>query len=195
MLTSYVIILSIYMLHLNNIKNNFKAQVSRLAQDGFHKIFNQIDQLGIKNSVDRMGLDKFINQCAYLAAGSGVVTGVGGALTTAIGIPIDMLNLITQQFRITLAIHYRYRGAYVISFEEFIKIVAASLSVEAGIAMTKTVMEGIAEKLLVKIGSKTAGRLIPIAGAVIGGGANYLYIKRMAEAVKDLQPGTLPVKG
>jgi hypothetical protein len=60
--------------------------------------------------------------------------------------------------------------------------------VEAGVAMTKTMMEGIAEKLLVGFGVRTAERLIPVVGAVIGGTANYLFVKRMAEKVKELYP-------
>lgn len=53
--------------------------------------------------------------------------------------------------------------------------------------MTKTVMENIAEKLLLAFGVRTAERMIPVIGAVVGGTANYLMIKRMAEQVKEMQ--------
>jgi hypothetical protein len=75
-------------------------------------------------------------------------------------------------------------------------LVATSLKVEAGIAITKTMMEGIAEKLLMVLGTRTAERLVPVVGAVIGGTANYLFIKRMSASIKKLQnePVVIEVK-
>jgi len=166
---------------------DLKLQAHKLAQAGFKQIFEHINQLNIKKGVDKMGLDKFIEQCAWLAAGSGVVSGSGGMLTLAAGIPFDFANLLTQQFRVTMAIMYHNRGTCQISFEEFISLVAASLKVEAGVAISKTVMEGIAEKMLLMLGTRTAERLVPIVGGVIGGGTNYVFIKRMAKSVKAMQ--------
>jgi hypothetical protein len=48
-------------------------------------------------------------------------------------------------------------------------------------------MESVAEKLLLMLGTRTAERLVPVVGAVIGGGTNYLFIKRMAKMVKEMQ--------
>ena len=73
-----------------------------------------------------------------------------------------------------------------IDFNEFMRLVATSLRVEAGVAVTKTMMEGIAEKMLMLIGTRTAERLVPVVGAVIGGTTNYLFIKRMATSVKKM---------
>ncbi|MCC8408645.1 EcsC family protein [Mucilaginibacter sp. UR6-1] len=168
------------------ITAGLKHQADTLAQRGFRQIFDRIDQFNIKKGVDKLGLEGFINQCAYLAAGTGVLSGTGGVLTMALGIPFDVVNLITQQFRITMAINYYKKGTYKISFDEFMKIVAASLKVEASIALTKNVLEAVAEKLMLKLGARAAQRLVPVVGAVIGGTANYLFIKRMAESVKDL---------
>jgi hypothetical protein len=168
------------------IRSDIKGGLKNLTEDGFRKIFEQIDQLGIKKGVDKMGIEKFINQCAYLAAGSGVIAGSGGLITMAIGMPLDLINLITQQFRVTLAINYHNRGTTKIDFHEFIAIVAKSLKVDAGVTLTKTMMEGIAEKLMINLGSKTAERLVPVVGAAIGGTANYLFIKRMARSVKEM---------
>lgn len=179
---------------LSKLKAGFKDSVDRLSKGGFEKIFGQIDQLSIKRGVDHMGIDKFINQCALLAAGSGVVTGAGGISTMLIGVPLDMINLITQQFRVTLAINYYNRGDYRISFDEFIKIIATSLKVDTGVTVTKTIMEEVAEKLLVNIGSKTAERLVPVVGAIIGGSANYLFIKRMAASVKEMHAVVIEIK-
>lgn len=170
---------------LTNIKSNVRHSFNNLSKGGFQKIFNQIDQLGIKKGVDQLGIDKFINQCAYLAAGSGVITGAGGLTTMLVGVPIDMINLITQQFRVTLAVSYYRTGKYELRFDDFFKVVAGSMKVDAGIALSKNVMEEVAEKLLLNIGSKTAERLVPVVGAVIGGTANYFFIKRIAASLKD----------
>jgi len=170
-----------------------KIQASRLSDKGFKQIFDRIDQLSIKKGVDKMGLDKFIEQCAYLAAGSGVISGTGGMLTMVIGVPVDFINLITQQFRVTMAVMYYTRGSYHVDFEEFMHFIATSLKVEAGVTLTKSMLEGVAEKLLLLFGTRTAERLVPVVGAVIGGTANYLFIKRMAESVKKLQNFVTPV--
>ncbi|GAB2701992.1 hypothetical protein GCM10027037_29350 [Mucilaginibacter koreensis] len=175
-------------INLKPVKNKFKDKFNELAKGGFEQIFKRIDQLGIKKGVDQLGLDKFINQCALLAAGSGLLTGTGGVATMAVGVPLDMINLITQQFRVTMAVSYYHTGAYKVSFEDFFKIVASSLKVDAGMTVSKKVMEEVAEKLMVNIGSKTAERLVPVVGAVIGGSANYLFIKRVGESVKGMYP-------
>jgi len=184
-LQSIMSLLPIRKFDLKKTRQNVKETLKKLSNDGFEKIFNQIDQLGIKKGVDQMGIDKFINQCALLAAGSGVITGAGGLTTMLIGVPLDMVNLITQQFRVTMAISYHNTGSYKLNFDDFFKIVAASLKVDAGMAISKNMMEEVAEKLLVNIGSKTAERLIPVVGAVIGGSANYLFIKRVATQLRN----------
>jgi len=175
------------LINFKKIGTDIKQQATALSEEGFEKIFNHIDQLNIKKGVDRLGVDKFIDQCAYLAAGSGVISGSGGLFTAIIGIPIDFMNLLTQQFRVTMAIMYHERGTYQIGFNEFMSLIAASLKVEAGVAVTKTMMEGVAEKLLLLFGTRTAERLVPVIGAAIGGTTNYLFIKRMAKQVKRMQ--------
>src|SRR5471030_1630962 len=107
-----------------NIRDNAKLYIENLSHDGFHKIFSHIDQLNIKKGVDKLGLDKFIEQCAYLAAGSGVISGSGGMFTIIVGIPFDFINLITQQFRVTMAVMYYHRGSYRMGFEEFMSFIA-----------------------------------------------------------------------
>lgn len=164
-----------------------------LQQDTFKKIFTHIDQLGVRQGVDKLGLDKFIEQCARMAATTGVISGGGGAVTMAIGIPFDMLNMIVQQFRVTLGIIYYNRGSYNIGFDEFVSILAGIFQVEAGVAITKTIMERVTERMMLRMGTRTAGRLIPVVGALIGGTANYLFIKRVAELVIRMQPKYQPI--
>jgi hypothetical protein len=175
------------------IRSDIKLHAQKLSHEGFKQVFEHIDQLNIKKGVDKKGLDKFIEQCAYLAAGSGIVSGSGGMFTLIVGIPLDFANLITQQFRVTMAIMYYNRGNFQMGFEEFMSLVATSLKVEAGVAMTKTIMEGVAEKMLMILGTRTAERMVPVVGAVIGGTANYIFIKRMAKSVKEMHRETVVI--
>jgi hypothetical protein len=78
-------------------------------------------------------------------------------------------------------------------FQEFMSMVATSLKVETGVALSKTMMEAVAEKLLMILGTRTAERLVPVVGAVIGGTANYLFIKRMAASVRKMELVQQPV--
>ena len=82
-----------------------------------------------------------------------------------VGVPLDFINLITQQFRVTMAIMYYHRGSYQVGFDEFMKLIATSLKIDAGVTITKTMMEGIAEKLLLILGTRTAERMVPVVGA------------------------------
>jgi hypothetical protein len=173
--------------NLQKMRDDLKESLKNLAKGGFRNIFNHIDQLAIKKGVDEMGIDKFINQCALLAAGSGAIAGVGGIGTMLVGIPLDMANLIAQQFRVTLAIEYHNTGRYKFNFIDLFKLVATSLKVDAGVTITKNIMEEVAEKLLINLGSKTAERMVPVVGAVIGGTANYLFIKRIADRLQKAQ--------
>jgi len=178
---------------LDKFRSNIRIKLEDLSLDTFKGIFTHIDQLGVKQGVDKLGLDKFVERCARIAATTGAISGGGGALTMAIGIPVDLLNMITQQFRVTLGVIYYHRGSYTMSFDEFVSILAAVFQVEAGVTITKTIMERIAERMMVRLGSKAAGRLIPVVGAVIGGTTNYMFIKRVAESVKKLQRNYEPL--
>lgn len=179
---------SIRRVNFKKVKSDVRQGFKNLAEGGFKQIFNQIDQLNIKKGVDSMGIDKFINQCALLAAGSGVITGFGGIGTMLIGTPLDVINLITQQFRVTLAISYHNTGTYKISFEDFFKIVAKSVKADTKLAISKNVMEEVAERILLSLGSKASRRLVPIVGGLIGGTINYLFIKGVAN---ELRPKSL----
>lgn len=171
-------------INLKRVKGRFNTGAHQFTANSFRQIFDRIDQLGIKKGVDQLGLDKFINQCAFFAAGSGVVTGVGGVSTMAIGIPLDMMNVIAQQFRVSLAITYSRTGNYDMRFDEFFAMLTDSMKGNTGIAVTKKAMEEVAEKLMINMGVKTTSRLVPVVGAVIGGSANYLFIKRVAASLK-----------
>lgn len=158
----------------------------RLSEIGFKRVFDSINQYGIKKGVDEMGIDAYIEHCARLAAGTGAITGLGGPITFIIGIPADMLNNLTQQFRVTLGVIYHRRGVYNIAFDEFMSIVAISIGVEAGLLMTRAVLENIAERVLLRMGARAGGRLIPLVGALVGSATNYFFIKSIGKSVKRL---------
>lgn len=172
-------------INFKKVKKDVKEGFNSLASGGFKQIFSRIDQVNIKKGVDTIGIDKFVNQCAFMAAGSGLITGVGGVGTMLIGTPIDMVNIITQQFRVTLAISYYHTGKYRISFEDFFKIVASSVKADTKLILSKNIMEEVAEKILMNLGAKASRRLVPVVGGVIGGTVNYLFIKNLAKELME----------
>jgi hypothetical protein len=170
------------------IKQTIHKRANLLATYAFRRIFDRVDKVAVKRGVDEMGLSAFIKHCARLAATTGVVSGFGGVATMVVGVPADILNCLTQQFRVTLAVIYAKTGDYEITFEDFMAIVAISIGVEAGAMITKSVLTGIAERLLVRLSERTAARVIPILGAAIGGTTNYLFIKGIGATLKRAVP-------
>lgn len=158
----------------------------RLALFGFRKVFDSINQHGIQKGVDRMGIDGFIEHCARLAASTGAVTGMGGAVTMIVGIPADLFNTLAQQFRVTMGVIYARRGGYTVTFEELMSVVGVSIGLEAGLLLTREIFEKMAEKLLLRMGARAGGRLVPVVGAVVGGAANYVFIKSVGASVKKI---------
>jgi hypothetical protein len=166
----------------------YKAAINKranlLASYAFRKVFDRVDREAVKKGVDDRGLNGFVRHCARLAATTGVVSGAGGAATLVVGLPADVLNTLTQQFRVTLAVIYSKTGEYELGFEDFMAIVAVSIGVEAGVMITKVTLTRIAEKLLARMGERAAGRLVPVLGAAIGGTTNYIFIKSIAASVR-----------
>ena len=178
---------------INTALTGIVNTIEGVQQDAFKRIFTHVDQLGIKQGVDSLGIDRYIEQCARFSATTGALAGGGGALTMVIGIPFDLMNMITQQIRVTLGVIYHTRGTYQISFDEFLTIMAQAMQIEAGITITKAILERASQRILTRMGSKTASRLIPIVGAFIGGATNYLFIKRMAESVMKMHSSREPL--
>ena len=159
-------------------------RASLLATYAFRKIFDRVDKDAVKKGVDERGLNGFVRHCARLAATTGFVSGAGGAATLLVGLPADVLNNLTQQFRVTLAVIYAKTGKYELGFEDFMTVVAVSIGVEAGVIITKAALVRVAEKLVARLGERTAGRLVPVLGAAIGGTTNYIFIKGIAASVR-----------
>jgi hypothetical protein len=168
------------------IQKTIHKRANLLATHAFRRIFNRVDKAAVKRGVDEMGLNGFIKHCARLAAATGFVSGIGGVATMVVGVPADMLNCLTQQFRVTVAVIYAKTGEYEVSFEEFMAIVAVSIGVEAGVIITRSVLVRVAERLLVQLSERTAARIVPILGAAIGGTTNYLFIKGIGASLKHI---------
>jgi hypothetical protein len=161
------------------------SKVNILAQS-FQKIFESINQFEIKKKVDKMGIDGFINQCAVLAATTGVASGFGGFATMIVGVPFDVINNVLQQFRVTLGVIYYKKGVYKVSFAELMKIVGVSIGIEVGATLTKSVMINLANKILVRLSASVAGKAVPFLGAAIGGSVNYGFVKAIGATVKRI---------
>ncbi len=152
--------------------------------DGFQilkQIHGRIDQLSVKKGVDEMGIDRFVSQCAWLAAGSGVLTGLGGGMVAIVGMPLDTLNLLAQQFRVTIAVKYHRTGNCACKTEDIISVLSASVNGDIGLALGKHQLDDLSKKLLIRMGFSGSKRFMPIVGAVVGGSANYLFIRKSAE--------------
>lgn len=165
--------------------------LDKLADKGFKRVFDSIDKNAVKKEVDEKGLEKFISHCAVRAGGTGAVSGLGGPITMMVGVPVDIINNIYQQFRVTLAVIYSKGGSHEIEFDEFMRIVRVSLGVEVGMIMTRSIMVNIAERVFLLIRGRITRRLLPIIGAVVGASTNYMFIKRIGDSVKKIELSTL----
>jgi hypothetical protein len=157
-----------------------------MATYAFRRVFDRVDKVAVRRGVDEMGLNGFIKHCARLAGTTGFLSGMGGVATLVVGMPADILNCLTQQFRVTHAVIYAKTGDCEVSFEDFMAIVAISIGVEAGVMITKSVLTGIAERLLLRMSERTAARFVPILGAAIGGTTNYFFIKGIGASLKHI---------
>jgi hypothetical protein len=173
---------------------NEGAKVSEFGHDAITRTLEwahgNLDEMKIKEQVDKKGINSYINYCAGLAATTGAVAGVGGAATLVLGIPADVANTIAQQFRVTLAVIYHRTGNYSVSFEEFMKIVAVSLGVEIGaqgvLFGVNYIVKQVAAELAKRLTARTVGRIIPLVGGVVGGGINFAFIKALGKTLLGL---------
>jgi hypothetical protein len=169
---------------MHMIRQNIGNRANLLATYAFRRVFDRVDKAAVKKGVDEMGLDAFIKRCARLAATTGIVSGIGGIATMVVGVPADVLNNLTQQFRVTLAVIYAKTGDYEVSFEDLMAIVAISVGAEAGVMITRSALVRIAERLMIRMSERTAARVVPLLGAAIGGATNYFFIKGIGASLK-----------
>ena len=147
--------------------------------------YKNLDDLKLKEQVDKKGIDGYITYCARLAATSGAASGLGGAVTLALGVPADLANTIAQQYRVTLAVIYHRTGQYSVPFENFIPIVAMSLGLGVHVGVNY-IAKQVAAEIAKRLTARTAGRIIPVVGAVVGAGINFAFIKAVGKTLLAL---------
>jgi hypothetical protein len=157
--------------------------INHQLMHAFHQVFEHLNTEGVKKGVDDKGLDPFIKECAQLAAMTGVASGLGGPFTIA-AVPVDILNNIIQQFRVTMAVLYHRKGVYKPSFEEFMKIVGMSLGIEVGMAISAATLAAIAAAILARLSPSLITKPLPLVSSAVGGTVNYWFIRGIAKGVK-----------
>ena len=158
---------------------------TQFVMEKLQEVFENMDKYKVKDGVDSMGIKKYIKHCANLAAATGVATGAFGPISL-IGMPIDIINNIVQQFRVTLAVIYEKTGQYKVSWEYFAKIVGVSVGVEVGATVGKVVLLQIAKAIMMRLAAGGFGRLIPIVGGGVVGGVNYAFIRSIGAALMKM---------
>ena len=164
-----------------------KKEILNQIESSFKFIHENLDGFSISKHVEKKGIDNYINYCAGLAATTGVITGFGGGITLLLGLPADIANTISQQFRVTLAVIYNKTGRYKIKFSEFMKIVGLSIGIEVGFHSLQVLTIKIAQEIAKKIASRGFGRVIPILGGVVGGSMNFVFIKSIGTALQVME--------
>ena len=140
----------------------------------------------IKEAVDKKGIHKFIQECSLAAGATGAVAGLGGPITMVVGVPMNIINTVVQQFRVTMGVIYFKRGVVTPAFDDFMKIVGLSVGIEVGVTAGTNLLLAIAGQILARLGANAAGMVVPIFGAAIGGGANYLFIRAIGKTLLNL---------
>lgn len=164
-------------------------QIQKLGNQVFQEVYNNLNAEAIRDSVDARGIDAFIENAARISAASGAVYIIPGL--SLFGIPADIVNTVTQQFRVTLAVIYSKTGKYNPGFASFMAIVAISLGVEVGlnvgVTIAKPVLISCARAILLRLSVKALP--LPIIGGAIAAGANYTFIKTIGHTLKTLNMG------
>lgn len=157
-------------------------------------------------------IEKLMNKYAKLAAGycaaSGASSGFGGIFTTVALTGVDIANMAAQLYRLNqkLAILSGFDPQNIIHQEkaQIIYLKALGFDAAARAAISTQVVKAAAEnvtkkgpssnaairlimeaaKLLgLKMSKNQAAKLIPVAGAILGGGLNYIFAKNAAKSM------------
>lgn len=165
-------------------------QLYKQIENALKFAHKNLDGFAIKKKVDHMGIDNYINRCAFFAGSTGAAVGslgLFGGPIFIVGVPTDIANMIAQQLRVTLAVIYHRTGNFSVEFSEFMRICALSLGLKVGFRgvalITQQVSIAIARQLL----AKGLGRMIPVVGGVINGGGNYVFVKSVGSSLLALE--------
>ncbi|MHC5931938.1 hypothetical protein, partial [Nostoc sp.] len=112
--------------------------------------------------------------------------GAGGVITLLFGIPLNIANTVTQEFRVAWAIIYDKTGNISPSFEQTLKIVGLSVGVEIGYMGIQYLAIQIAQEIIRRLVVGSLGSWIPVIGSVTGFGLNYGFIKAIGTTLLHL---------
>jgi hypothetical protein len=149
-------------------------------------VFDRLDRIDVKAAVDEHGLDSFIEDSARAAAVGGAIAGFGGASTFVVGFTVDTLNLVAQHVRVTMAVVYARTGHQPRRPVELLHVLGLSLDERLPETLgLQSLAATVASAMASRLGKKLIGKVIPVAGAAIGGVANYRYIKSVARTLQE----------
>lgn len=155
-------------------------------------IYETVEFDAIKRDVDAKGIDKVISDAALMAGSAGAVGGLGGGVTAALGIPAVLAVTVAMQFRVTVAVIYHKTGEIKVDFDRFIKIVAVSLGVDVGVGIAAGLVTAVAGQILVRLGARGVGIVVPLFGALIGGATSYAFITTVASTLMGMDMSDPP---
>lgn len=163
--------------------------------------------LGKKGTLDQQ-VNSLINWQISKAATSGFLTGVGGFAILPFSLPANIASVIYIQIRMICAI--AYMGGHDLQSERVKTMVMASMigngakeflkdiGISAGEKMINKMMmqssprivasinEKLGTKFFVKTGSKGLGKLVPLAGGIIGGAFDAASTRIVGKVAKKI---------
>jgi hypothetical protein len=166
-----------------------KAAAARAFDDAFHRAWANVDTSKIDAYVDEHGIEAFIERCARKCAGSGAAANVGGlAVSAGLFVP-DAVYMFVQQVKITHAVVYHLRGEKHLELRELFRVMAKGMGVRMVGNRTAESVAELAAKLTARLMARSGARLsfaqmaklVPIAGGIVGGGMNYLLVRKFGQ--------------
>lgn len=148
-------------------------------------------------------VDSLIKWQVSKAAASGFLTGIGGVMTLPITIPANIASVIYIQIRMITAIAHmgghdvnsdRVRALVYISMvgngaKELLKDFSVKAAQHFVSKALVTIQEKVSVKLASKLGVKSAsslGKLVPIAGGVVGGAFDAVSTRAVGKVAKRI---------
>lgn len=151
-------------------------------------------------------MKKYATLAATYSAASGLTSGIGGAVTAVTLAGVDIANMAAQLYRLNqrMAVLNGFNPENKIHQEksQIIYLKALGFDAAAQAVIRTQVLKAVAEKVTktgpsanvvvrlimeaakllgVKLSKKQAVKIVPVVGAVVGGGMNYLFAKNAAE--------------
>jgi hypothetical protein len=168
------------------------------------------DYLKDNGTVDE-AIDSLINWQVAKCGATGFLTGLGGLITLPVAIPADLAANYYIQIRVVAAIAHM-RGydiksdklksfLYIALIGDAAKDTLKNVGIKIGEALTKKLIQSISRetikkinqaigrRILTKFGEKgvlNLGKMIPLVGGFIGGGADAYYCNKVGNTAQEI---------